>query len=94
MCVQKQTLCQERVHSVGCHVIGVILALTILHFGMKLFVYGFLPASRGTGMSHSLCVLSIQLCMWQMLKNIASQMALNGMAAAPGLIPEASKSRE
>ena len=29
-----------------------------------------------------------------MLKNIASQMALNGMAAAPGLIPEASKSRE
>ena len=61
---------------------------------MKLFVYGFLPASRGTGVSHSLCVLSTQLCIWQMLKNIASQMALNGMAAAPGLIPEASKSWE
>ena len=63
---------------------------------MKLFVYGFLPSTRLSEAKACLthCVLSTELCIWQMLKNIASHISLNGMAAAPSLIPQASKSRE
>ena len=74
-----------------------LLALNTLPFGTKLFVYGSSPSTRLSETQaclNSFCVLSTELCTWQMLKNIASQIALNGMPAAPSLIPQASKSRK
>lgn len=107
MCVQKHTLNyvawikvarNSPFNGLPCDLfyLWTLLAHNTLHFVMKPFVCGFRPSTRlseGRGHVLLICVLSTELYTWQMLKNIAPWIALHGMAAAPGLVPQAPKSQ-